>query len=228
MTGGDDAFGAGDGRDPGKEAAVRAMLVIATAALIAPVALAETAFESWEGSHTVLGMYGTGSPPILAQAIDDTVCVPVHGEQVLRLIDNSPTGTPQAYVAWIRNLAQDDTVTVTLHRYDVTPDGAPSCRLWAHWNDDPSDIDGFYMSAGGNEDYGPGTGWDEVSWSWVVPPSNYNLGLVIEVRTYSSIDDTVCIDAMTVTAPDGAWITVPESGSPVESASWAAIKALYR
>ena len=207
---------------------MRTLLMLVAVVVLASVAQAETVFESWEVMHSVLGMYGTGDPPIIAEPVLGIPIDPQHGAQMLQLVDNSPTGTPQAYVAWIRNVADGDTIDVTLHRYDMTPGTAPSCRLWGHWNDDPSDINGYYASAGGNEDYGPGTGWDEVSWSWVVPPGNYNLSLVVEVRTYSAIGDTVFIDAMSVTAPSGASIMIPESGAPVESASWAAIKALYR
>ena len=207
---------------------MRTLLMLVVVVVLASFAQAETVFESWEGSHSVLGMYGTGDPPIIAEPVLGLPIDPAHGAQMLQLTDNSPTGTPQAYVAWIRNLAETDTVTVTLHRYDITPGTAPSCRLWGHWNDDPQDINGYYGSAGGNEDYGPGTGWDEVSWQWVVPPGNLSMGLVVEIRTYSEPGDVVWVDAMTVAAPDGAWILTPESGSPVECASWAAIKALYR
>ena len=61
-----------------------------------------------------------------------------------------------------------------------------------------------------------------------MPIGNALTSLVVEVRTYSSSGDTVWVDAMTVTAPDGSTIVTPESGAPVEGASWAAIKALYR
>ena len=207
---------------------MRTLLMLVVVAVLASATQAETVFESWEGTHTVLGMYGTGDPPIIAEPVLGTPIDPYHGAQMLQLVDNSPTETPQAYLAWIRNLAETDTVTVTLHRYDITPGAAPSCRLWGHWNDDPQDINGYYGSAGGNEDYGPGTGWDEVSWSWIVPPGNLSMGLVVEIRTYSEPGDVVWVDAMTVTAPEGAWILTPESGAPVECVSWTAIKALYR
>ena len=106
---------------------MRTLLMLAAVAIFALGAQAETVFESWEGSHTVLGMYGAGDPPIIASIRSGAPIDPVHGSQVLQLVDNSPTGTPQAFVAWVRNIAYGDTVTVSLHRYDVTPATAPSC-----------------------------------------------------------------------------------------------------
>jgi len=184
--------------------------------------------ESWEGTHTVLGMFGTGEPPIIAEAVADFPVDPVHGDQVLRLIDNSPSGTPQAFVAWVRGLLPGDTVEAILWRYDDTPGTSPSCRLWGHWNDDPEDINGYDGSAGGNDDYGPGTGWDQTSWTWTVPPEAAHTGLVIEVRTYSNPGDTIWVDALEVTAPLHATVLVPGDVSPVESRTWGVIKSLYR
>ncbi len=92
-----------------------------------------------------------------------------------------------------------------------------------------TDINGYAGSAGGNDDYGPGLGWDEVSWTWENPVGREaHLSLVVEVRTYSEPGDVVWIDAMTVAGPEGVVIVIPESGSPVESKTWASIKALYR
>ena len=210
---------------------MRTLLAFLILALVAAPAVvqATSSFESWEGTHTLLGMYGSGSPPIIATVRAGVPIDPHHGLQYLELEDNSPDGTPQAYVAWIKDLGPGDMITVSLWRYDDTPDASPNCRLWGHWNDDVNDINGYAGSAGGNEDYGLGLGWEEVSWSWVNPVGREShLSLVVEVRTYSNPGDTVWIDAMTVTGPDGVFIVIPESGAPVESESWSAIKALYR
>ena len=210
---------------------MRALLALAIVAVLASSAFGQgaSAFESWEGTHALLGMYGTGSPPIIATIRAGLPIDPVHGFQTLELEDNSLTGTPQAYVAWIKDLAPGALITVSLWRYDDTPDASPSCRLWGHWNDDVTDINGYAGSAGGNEDYGTGLGWDEVSWTWENPAGREaHLSLVVEVRTYSEPGDVVWIDAMTVTGPAGVVIVIPESGAPVESKTWSSIKALYR
>ena len=210
---------------------MRALLAFAVIVLATSPALGQgtSAFESWEGTHTLLGSYGTGSPPIIATIRAGTPIDPYHGLQCLELEDNSPTGTPQAFVAWIKDLAPGALVTVSLWRYDTTPGASPSCRLWGHWNDDVNDINGYAESAGGNEDYGLGLGWDEVSWTWENPVGRAShLSLVVEVRTYSEPGDVLLIDAMTVTGPPGVFIEIPESGSPVESQTWSSIKALYR
>ena len=42
-----------------------------------------------------------------------------------------------------------DVVSAGFWRYDDTPDGAPSVRIWGHWNDSlPADPDGYDGSAG--------------------------------------------------------------------------------
>jgi len=206
---------------------MKALFAIALVALVvstAPCAVTET--ESWEGTYTVLGMFGSGSPPIIAEALPNDPPGPVDGLQTLKLTDNSESGTPQVYAAWVRGLSDGDTVRVSIWRFDMSPGASPSCRLWGHWNDDPADVESYAGSAGGNSDYGPGTGWDEVTWTWTVEDGH--TGLVIEIRTYSNSGDTVWVDMMTVTASDGAEILTPFIWSPVENRSWAGVKGLYR
>jgi hypothetical protein len=192
------------------------------AVLSTALAMAGSATFGWETDDTVLGLYGSGEPPIVATLVAD----PVHsGAQSLSLEDNSPDGTPQAYVAWILGLSDGDEVTASFWRYDVTPGSTPpSCRIWAHWNDDPEDVYGYNGSAGGNNDYGPGTGWDLVEHTWTVEAGH--TGLVVEVRTYSEPGDTVFIDDMTITAPDGTTIWTPETYLSLQGTTWAGIKSL--
>ena len=161
----------------------------------------------WEDGGTVLGMYGAGSPPVIATNVGAPD--PVYsGLRSLRLEDNSPSGTPQAYVAWVKGLQDGDSITATVWRYDDTLGTAPSCRIWGHWNDDPNDLNGYNGSASGNEDYGPGIGWGQTAHTWVVDDGH--TGLVIEMRTYSNPCDTVWVDELVITAPDHATIMVPE------------------
>jgi hypothetical protein len=128
-------------------------------------------------------------------------------------------------VAWVVGLSDGDVVSASIWRYDVTPGGAPSCRLGAHWNDDPADVDVYSGAAGWTEDTGPGAGWDEVSWGWTT--CDGHSGLVIEVRVYSAPGDTVWVDALSVSAPDHAWIWLPEPPAAVGTMAWSRIKALY-
>ena len=204
---------------------MRALLLfvlVATGTLPAP---AHVVTFGWESGDPVLGMYGTGDPPLyatFAYAPD-----PVHtGSMSLCLEDNSPSGTPYAYVAWVGALVDGDDVEASVWRYDTTPGVSPSCRIWAHWNDDPGDVNSYAGYAGGNTDYGPGEGWDLTSWSWTV--ADGHTGLVIQVRVYSNPGDVVWVDDLTVTAPNHAWIHTPEGVGPVQESSWSRIKALWR
>ncbi|KKL53013.1 hypothetical protein LCGC14_2279700 [marine sediment metagenome] len=184
-------------------------MIVAVAGL---ASAAQVVNYGWEdGVGTVLGMYGSGSPfPLVA--VNTAAPFPVHsGLRSLWLEDMSPAGTPQAYLAWVTGLSDGDVVGASFWRHDTTPGspGAPSSRIWAHWNDDPNDINGFNGSAGGNTDYGPGTGWDLTSHSWTV--ADGHTGIVIEARVYSNPGDTVNIDDLTIRAPDTATIVaVPE------------------
>jgi hypothetical protein len=186
--------------------------LLAVVSLCCFVTSANADTYGWEdGVGTVLQLYGTGDPPMIATNVGAPD--PIHtGERSLRLEDNSPTGTPQAYIAWIMGLTDGDMVTGSFWRYDTTPGVSPSVRIWAHWNDDPFDINGYNGSAGGNEDYGPSEGWDQTSWDWTVVDGH--TGLVIEARTYSNPGDTVWLDDLEVIAPEGATIIlVPEPAS---------------
>lgn len=181
-------------------------------------ASAVTATCGWEGTDTILGSSGD----IIATIATDPVYA---GSQSLKLEDDMVSGTPQAFVAWITGLSDGDIVSGSFWRYDVTPGSAPSCRIWGHWNDDPVDINGFNGSAGGQDDYGPGTGWDMAEYEWTVVGGH--TGLVIEARTYSNPGDIVWIDNLTVTAPDGATIIVPEDMVSLDRNTWAGVKATF-
>lgn len=183
-------------------------------------ATAATETCGWEGTDTVLGTYAGMLATI------ETV-EPIHtGNQSLELEQTeSADGNTQAYVAWITGLADGDVVSASIWRYDITPESAPSGRIWAHWNDDPSDITAYNGSASGNADYGTGAGWDLTEHEWTVVDGH--TGLVIEFRVYSAPGDIVWVDDLTVTAPETANIIVPENGTALVRGSWAAIKATF-
>ncbi len=200
---------------------MKLMLTLFTVFAFSGVATADyTVNYGWEGTETILGMYPE-------EGIIATIATnPVHsGTQSLCLEDNHPSGTPQAYLAWIVGLQDGDEVTGSFWRYDITPGSAPNCRISGHWNDDPDDLYGYDGSAGYNSDYGPGEGWDETSYTWSVETSGHT-GLIIECRTYSNPGDTVWLDDMTITVPDHATIRTPAQ-TPIQRSTWANIKAVF-
>lgn len=185
----------------------------------------------WEdGISTDLGQYGTGTPPIIATNV--MAPDPVYsGSHSLRLEDNSPSGTPQSYLAWVQGLSEGDVVTAGFWRYDDSPGASPSVRIWGKWCD-ADNIDDYHGSAGGNGDYGEGLGWDLHTHSWTVPAGHS--GIVIHARTYSSAGDTTWLDDLFVELPDGSAaagvkLYFPGTDYPVatEGATMSQIKALY-
>ena len=184
----------------------------------------------WENNETVLNMVGTGEPPIIVsnEAPPEIAPGPYGGQFALRLEDNSPSGTPHADLVHIWGLGEGDQVTVGFWRYDITPDAAPSCRIWAHWNDAlPGQIEVDNGSAGGNLDYGAGMGWDYTEHTWTVEGGH--TGLVVEARTYSNPGDVVWIDNLQVVPQMGFGIRTP-SFTVVgnERSSFDSLKALYK
>jgi len=200
---------------------MKSFYVLALLLLTLPLtALAQqTVTCGWEGSETILGNDGD----ILASI--ETTSPIYNGTQSLKLVDDAISGTPNAFVGWVTGLDDGDKVAVTVWRFDDTPGSAPSCRLWARWNDDPSDINIDDGSASGQSDYGPGTGWDMTEYEWTV--ADGHTGIVITIRTYSNAGDTVWIDDLTVIAPSTATIIVPSDTIALERQSWAGIKTSF-
>jgi hypothetical protein len=205
---------------------VKHVVILSLVLVTAMPVSAHVWYESWEGSSSVLGMYGTGEPPLFAEPVSGSSIGAVDGTQVLWLMDNSPDGAPQAFVAWVQSLEAGDSVAASIWRYDDTPDAVPSCLLWANWNDDPVDINVYDGTAGGDLDYGSTVGWGQLTGSWVVPTEH--TGLVIQVRLHSRCGDELWVDALTVSVPDHAWVMLPTFTSDAEPRSWSAIKWLYR
>lgn len=199
---------------------MKSVLVLVLLLAVSQMAIADiTETYGWEGTDTLLGMYPVDG--IIATIVTDQV----HGgSQSLYVVDNAASSTPQAFVAWVVGLTDGDVVTGSFWRYDTSPAASPSCRIWGHWNDDPGDVTGYNGSASGQNDYGPGLGWDEATYTWTVEAGH--TGLVIECRTYSSAGDYVWIDDMTIVAPDHATIYLP-GYLALENSTWADIKAAF-
>ena len=193
------------------------ILTVLVFGAISLAAAQQTDTYGWEGTATILSMYPDDS------VVPTLVADPVHGGSQSLQLERLSENTPQAYVAWITGLSDGDEVTASFWRYDVTPAEPPSCRIWAHWND-TGDIDGYNGSASGNTEYGPGTGWDETSYTWTV--SEGHTGLVIEARVYSNAGDIVWVDDMTVTAPTAATIIFP-GDLALTGTTWGTIKTLF-
>ncbi len=177
----------------------RVLLIAAALLFLAGSAQAATTLTyGWEDGETILGSYSS----ITATNDDEHV---YSGSYSLKLVDGGESGTPQAYVAWITGLSDGDTVTAGFWVYDTTS-GSPSGRIWGHYTDDDTDIDSYVKSASGNNTYSGTDGtWTYLEYTWTFDSSSSN-GLVIEARTYSSSGDTIWVDDITVTAPDGATI----------------------
>jgi hypothetical protein len=151
----------------------------------------------WEDGGTVLGVYN------LVTAANVVAPDPVHaGAHSLRLTKGDAS-TDQAYVAWIKGLTTGDQVTVSFWGYDTTS-GNPSLRIWAHYNDSPTDPMQFDTSASGSSTYTGSTGWTQLSYTWTMPAGH--TGLMIEARAYGAINAQLWVDDIRVTAPDTATV----------------------
>ncbi len=177
---------------------------------------------NWDGtSDTVLYVYGNGNASI---ATDTVHTAP----QSLRFEEDPIGGTPQACIAWIRDLSDGDEVTASFWVYDTTPQGDnPKGRIWGHWNDNtnPDSVTTYNGSASGNTTYST-EGWSQLENTWTV--SGGHTGLVIEARIYSSTGANILwFDDLSITAPDGASFVLPNTQTPLQRNSWGAIKTSF-
>ena len=205
-----------------------ALIMLAlVAALALPAAAQDTIYCGWEdGTATVLGLYPADGSGMIATNVMSPD--PVYaGDHALKLEDTLESGTPQAYIAFVYGLEDGDEVTAGFWRYDDTPDGSPSCRIWGHWNDElPENPDGYSGSASGNSDYGTGTGWEWTEYTWTV--ADGHTGLVIEVRTYSNPGDIVWIDGLEIYPPEDCMVETPcEEVVGTQSTTLSDLKSLF-
>lgn len=182
--------------------------LIAAAIFAATQAQAATATFGWEDGSTVLGQYNA------SHIVHNNVSVQARtGDFSLLVEDADPidNGTPQSFLAWVNDLTDGDQVTVSFWVYDDAAD-RPAGRIWGHYTDDPTDIDAYAGSAGGNSTYTDGSGWQELSHTWTFDSSdNSRDGLVVEFRLYDSSSFTtgsLFIDDITITTSAGV-ITLP-------------------
>ncbi len=200
------------------------MLFLSTLLLALPLtALAsQTIGYDWDGtSDTVLYVYGNGIATIASDFVHS-------GTQSLNFEEDPLSGTPQACVAWIRDLVDGDEVTASIWVYDSTPVGDnPKGRIWAHWNDhvDPDSVENYNGSASGNGDYSI-EGWSQLEYTWTV--ADGHTGLVIEARIYSGADANILwFDDLSITAPDGASFVLPSTETSLQRNTWGSIKSSF-
>jgi len=164
---------------------------------------AVTANYGWEDNADVLGQFNASHLQHINSADQAR-----SGNYSLQIEDNDPidNATPQSFVAWINELTDGDTVTVSFWVYDETED-RPAGRIWGHYTNDNTDINSYAGSAGGNSSYTDGSGWQQVSHTWTFDSSsNSRDGLVIEFRHYDSADFTtgnLYLDDIEITSSAG-------------------------
>lgn len=190
----------------------------------APVSAQQNATFDWEdGVSTVLGMYGNANVANSDEQANS-------GTRSLKFWEDPIGSTPQAYVWWVTGLTDGDVITASFFVYDVTPPGTthPSGRIWGHYTDDPNDVTSYAGSAGGNDTYSSGIGWEQLSQSWTFDSSGGTRdGIVVEARIYSTdlttntiyVDDaaiTVSSDTAVIYAADGSVVPVELQSFSVE------------
>jgi hypothetical protein len=206
------------------------MLLIVLTLCMAVGASAEEVNYSWEDDGTVLGIYPDPSlPSIIATNITEWSEYPVYsGNFGLMLEHNETSEIPHVHLAYFWFIEDGDEITVEFYRYDDTPGTGPAVRIWGHWNDElPGNPDGNNGDAGGNDDFGPGTGWDSTSYTWT--GTDGHTGLVVVAEVYSEPGDAVWLDDLHITTPDHVYIQIPGCSATGDvDGTWGSVKALYR
>lgn len=198
-------------------------------ALISAVVVAVLAAGAWavpfsasygweDGTNTILGSFGNLTSPANVttgdELSDNTVIyqdvMPNSGSRMLTVSENPHSGTPQAYVAYIENLQDGDTITASFYGWDSTEGASPSLRIWGHWANS-GDVGSYAGSAGGNDTYTDGTGWSQVSHGWTYDSSaTSGDALVIEARLYSFPSSSGGPSSYFI---DDLWVEVDTSGA---------------
>lgn len=195
------------------------VLFVVVAISSAPVAAQQSATFGWEdGTSTALGIYGGAN-------LENSNEQANTGARSLKYWEDPIGGTPQAYIWWVTGLTDGDIIDAGMYFYDVTPSANPSGRIWAHYTDDPNDIESYAGSAGGNDTYPAGTGWEELSYSWTFDSaSGTRDGIVIEARLYSGdlTTNTIYVDDASITVSSNSAVIYAADGSvvPVELQSF--------
>lgn len=170
--------------------------VVAAMGLMAASASAQFNYNAsydWEDGGTTLGQFGTN---LVTENSSEQAYT---GVSSLKMIEDPPSGTPQAYVAWVKNLIDGDEITASFWVYDTTPGASPSGRIWGHYSTS-DDITNYMGSAGGNSTYSDGLGWSYLEWTWTFDSAiNTRDAFVLEARIYSALaGDFIYVDDVSV------------------------------
>jgi hypothetical protein len=206
----------------------KVVICLAMLTLLAVPAFAGEFCYSWENGGTVLGAY-LPDQMVLANSADQART----GTRSLEVREIADSGggystTPQAYVAWVTGLHLGDVVTGTIYAWDPTASGNPSVRIWGHWTTPGGDINSYLGSASGSNTYSSDYWLTPLTYSWTATTEGE--GLVIEVRPYNGATGvgTNYVDDLCVTAPATATVWFPEPVVSTETATWGAVKDLYK
>ena len=168
----------------------------------------------WENNpaEAALGIRVVAPGGMTAEATD---ALARHGKYSLLLTEDPEFGTPEAYIAHVKNLETGDQVTVTVF---INPysDGLAKGRLWAHYSTD-SDPDTVLLNADGNYQYAEMWTWNSLSFTWTVP-AGYT-ALVPKIRLFSLGQNYLFVDDVTVTVPKHAVVVLPGGKSSFNCAS---------
>ncbi|MBN1424587.1 T9SS type A sorting domain-containing protein [Candidatus Fermentibacteria bacterium] len=157
----------------------RVLLSMVALIVCSAVAVAQQSMTfDWEdGLSTALGTNGNA-------LLENSAEQAQSGVRSLKFWEDPLSGTPQAYIWWITDCADGDTIDASFYVYDVTPGANPSGRIWAHYTNN-TDVMSYTGSAGGSSTYSDGTGWNELSFQWIFVNSGDDEGFVVEARIYS-------------------------------------------
>lgn len=152
--------------------------------------------EPWAGENLLAE--NTGSPD------------PVNtGKRSLKLTEEPHcNSTPRATVAYIENLQDGDIIRAGFWAYDTTPGESPSMRIWGTYANS-GDVTSFRGSAGGNDTFSNGCGWDELTHEWVFDAGDQDpprTALKVDVRVFSTPSD--CPECSTDFFVDDVWVEV--------------------
>jgi hypothetical protein len=190
-----------------------ALTCILAAAAVDHAAGAVTNSFGWENGATIIGAFGNLADPLNVASNRVGTVLPHGGSGMLQITEAPHGGTPQAYVAYIENLQEGDLVTGRFWGYDDTPSSSPSMRIWGHYATN-GNAGSYTASAGGNNTYTSGIGWEQTEHTWTVPAGEE--ALVVEVRLYSSPATDAAgrtdywVDDIEVIAPAHATVTFPQ------------------
>ncbi|MFO7609908.1 MAG: hypothetical protein R6X35_12070 [Candidatus Krumholzibacteriia bacterium] len=207
---------------------MKKLLLLALVLTLPASALAQqrTDCYGWENGETILGSYNT-EYLYVANSTEHAY----EGTRSLEVRETGGTTTPQAWVAWLPEVALGDVVTATIQTWDTTPTASPSVRIWASWTQPGGAITSYAGSADGSPDYSGGADWVELSWTWTVGAVDAGKGLLIQIRPYGGGDFTESswVDHLCVTHPVSTRLEFPGvTFVGNENGSWGHVKGLYR